>query len=44
VATFYEYDRARDYLRWVNKKQAKKAAKKKALQQSRSAAWARADD
>lgn len=28
VAAFHDYDRAREYLAWVNKKQAKKKAKK----------------
>jgi hypothetical protein len=43
VATFYDHDRARDYLRWVNKKQAKKQAEKRAqrLRQSLTAlSWA----
>lgn len=28
VASFHDYDRARQYLAWVNRKQAKKAKKK----------------
>lgn len=28
VASFHDYDRAREYLAWINKKQARKRAKK----------------
>jgi hypothetical protein len=39
VATFYDYDRARDYLTWINKKQAKKKAEKDEKAKKRMQSW-----